>query len=167
MSSTVKTRDSNIGGPVAVLETSGSLNNRSVIKFARPRLPERGRAGGATARARHVRPLDTAFRPLFFRCRLDLITKNFFFFSGATRASSSPSKHRSCDSRLASMGDEVLVDKDLFHERLSAFTTQWKADKRAGDGLFNGVGSIVVCVAKANEGRHTKTSAMQASRKLF
>ena len=59
------------------------------------------------------------------------------------------------------MAEEIAIDKQLFHDRLSSFTTQWKADKRAGDALFNGAGSIVVCVGKANEGHYTKSAALQ------
>lgn len=61
------------------------------------------------------------------------------------------------------MADEISIDKTLFHERLSSFTTQWKADKRSGDALFSGVASIVICVGKANDSHHGKSSAMQVS----
>ncbi|KAF2104682.1 SPT16-domain-containing protein [Rhizodiscina lignyota] len=59
------------------------------------------------------------------------------------------------------MAEEIAIDKQLFHDRLSSFQSQWKADKRAGDALFNGAGSIVVCVGKANEGHYTKSAALQ------
>lgn len=64
------------------------------------------------------------------------------------------------------MADEVVIDKDLFHERLSSLLTQWKADKRAGDAVFLGVGSIVACVGKANEGHYTKSASLQVLRAL-
>ncbi|TKA65846.1 FACT complex subunit spt16 [Cryomyces minteri] len=49
------------------------------------------------------------------------------------------------------MADEVTVDKQAFHDHLSSFISQWKADKRSGDTLFGGVGSIVLVVGKAEE----------------
>lgn len=55
----------------------------------------------------------------------------------------------------------MVIDKDLFHERLSSLLTQWKTDKRSGDASFFGVGSIAACVGKANEGHYTKSAALQ------
>ncbi|KAI9684638.1 MAG: FACT complex subunit spt16 [Trizodia sp. TS-e1964] len=49
------------------------------------------------------------------------------------------------------MGDEIRIDKQIFHDRLSRFITAWKADKRSGDALFGGVGSIVVVMGKSEE----------------
>ncbi|EKD20925.1 uncharacterized protein L3040_005860 [Drepanopeziza brunnea f. sp. 'multigermtubi'] len=48
------------------------------------------------------------------------------------------------------MGD-IKIDKKLFEERLSHFISAWKADKRAGDALFNGVSSILVVMGKTDE----------------
>ena len=60
------------------------------------------------------------------------------------------------------MADEVVIDKDLFHDRLSSLLGQWKTDKRSGgDAIFHGVGSIVAVVGKANEGHYTKSAALQ------
>jgi hypothetical protein len=60
------------------------------------------------------------------------------------------------------MADQVVIDKTLFHERLSSFITQWKADKRSGDALFQGASSVVLPVGKATEGNtFTKSSAFQ------
>ena len=49
------------------------------------------------------------------------------------------------------MADEIAVDKTAFFNRLSAFYTAWKADKRSGNGPFGGVGSIVVLMGKTDE----------------
>ncbi|KZF20719.1 transcription elongation complex subunit [Xylona heveae TC161] len=49
------------------------------------------------------------------------------------------------------MADEIKIDKDTFHDRLSHLVSAWKADKRSGDALFGGVGSIVVIVGKTEE----------------
>lgn len=49
------------------------------------------------------------------------------------------------------MADQVKIDKDIFHDRLSAFISQWKNDKRSGDALFSGVGSIVIILGKNDE----------------
>lgn len=47
--------------------------------------------------------------------------------------------------------EQVKIDKDVFHDRLSAFLAQWKNDKRSGDALFSGVGSIVIILGKNDE----------------
>ncbi|KAI9836234.1 MAG: FACT complex subunit spt16 [Sarea resinae] len=49
------------------------------------------------------------------------------------------------------MADEIKIDKKAFHDRLQQFVSAWKADKRAGDALFGGVGSIVILMGKTNE----------------
>jgi len=42
--------------------------------------------------------------------------------------------------------EEISVDKQTFHDRLSSFIIQWKADnKRSGDAIFGGVNSIAIC----------------------
>jgi len=46
---------------------------------------------------------------------------------------------------------EIKIDKDLFHERLGQFVSAWKADKRAGDAIFNGASSIVILMGKSEE----------------
>ncbi|KAK4540616.1 FACT complex subunit spt16 [Oleoguttula mirabilis] len=60
------------------------------------------------------------------------------------------------------MADEVSIDKNVFHTRLSALHTQWKADKRSGNHVFGDVGSIAVVMGKSDEtqGFH-KANAMQ------
>jgi len=60
------------------------------------------------------------------------------------------------------MADEVAIDKQQFHDRLSAFITQWKTDKRASDQLFQGAGSIAIVMGKTDEAQgFNKISAMQ------
>ena len=62
------------------------------------------------------------------------------------------------------MGDEITIDKVVFHDRLSSFINQWKNDRRAGDALFNGADSIVLLVGKASEANtYNKTTAFQVS----
>ena len=59
------------------------------------------------------------------------------------------------------MGEEVKIDKELFHERLSHFDSSSKADKRAGDTLFGGAGSVVIIMGKAEESNNfLKNSSM-------
>lgn len=60
------------------------------------------------------------------------------------------------------MADEVKVDKDAFHNRLSHFVSTWKNDKRqSNDALFGGVGSIVILMGKNEEApTFHKNSAM-------
>lgn len=60
------------------------------------------------------------------------------------------------------MADEVSIDKTTFHNRLSAFISQWRQDKRNGDSLFAGASSICIVMGKSDESQgFTKTSAMQ------
>ena len=62
------------------------------------------------------------------------------------------------------MADDIVIDKQLFHERLSNFVTKWKTDKRAGDQIFQGAGSIATVVGKASEeGSYLKPAAFQVS----
>jgi nucleosome binding factor SPN SPT16 subunit len=49
------------------------------------------------------------------------------------------------------MADEVRIDKQSFNARLSQFIAAWKADKRAGDALFAGAGSVLVIMGKSDE----------------
>lgn len=60
------------------------------------------------------------------------------------------------------MGDQVKIDKTLFHDRLSLLHTTWKNDNRAKDGIFHGANSIVVVMGKAEEaGAYQKNGALQ------
>ncbi|KAF2654143.1 SPT16-domain-containing protein [Lophiostoma macrostomum CBS 122681] len=60
------------------------------------------------------------------------------------------------------MADDIVIDKQVFHERLNNFVTKWKADKRSGDAVFNGASSIATVVGKASEpGSYLKPAAFQ------
>ena len=68
------------------------------------------------------------------------------------------------------MSDEVKIDKQVFHDRLSQFISAWKADKRSGDGLFAGAGSIAILMGKVEDQSGVtfrKNNAMHASAPLI
>ncbi|KAK4191577.1 FACT complex subunit-domain-containing protein [Podospora australis] len=46
---------------------------------------------------------------------------------------------------------DIKIDGKVFQERISHFVNAWKADKRSGDALFNGVSSIVILMGKVDE----------------
>lgn len=62
---------------------------------------------------------------------------------------------------MPTMSDEIVIDKHIFHNRLSEFITKWKNDKRANNVLFNDIGSIAICVGKASDGAYPKSAAFQ------
>lgn len=50
------------------------------------------------------------------------------------------------------MADEgIKIDATVFHDRLSSFQLQWKNDKRSGDAIFKGAGSIIILLGKAED----------------
>lgn len=55
------------------------------------------------------------------------------------------------DCLIYMMAEEVKVDKQVFHDRLGQLISAWKADRRSGDALFGGVGSMVILLGKAEE----------------
>ncbi|KAH7406256.1 FACT complex subunit-domain-containing protein [Phaeosphaeria sp. MPI-PUGE-AT-0046c] len=60
------------------------------------------------------------------------------------------------------MADDIVIDKQLFHERLGSLVTKWKADKRSGDQIFQGAGSIAAVVGKPSDpGSYLKPAAFQ------
>ncbi|KAH7078697.1 FACT complex subunit-domain-containing protein [Paraphoma chrysanthemicola] len=60
------------------------------------------------------------------------------------------------------MADDIVIDKQLFSERLSSLVAKWKADKRSGDQIFQGAGSIAAVVGKPSEpGSYLKPAAFQ------
>jgi hypothetical protein len=62
------------------------------------------------------------------------------------------------------MADDIVIDKQLFHERLSSLVTKWKADKRSGDAIFHGASSIAAMVGKPSDpGTYLKPAAFQVS----
>ena len=58
------------------------------------------------------------------------------------------------------MGDEVKIDAAQFHERVGQLLSAWKADRRAGDSLFGGVGSVVVLLGKSDDPGYRKSNAI-------
>ena len=64
------------------------------------------------------------------------------------------------------MGDKVEINSELFHSRLHQFITEWKTDRRNGDALFGGVGSIIILTGKSddqNQLTYRKSNAMHVS----
>ncbi|KAL2218345.1 global transcriptional regulator, cell division control protein [Thermoascus aurantiacus ATCC 26904] len=49
------------------------------------------------------------------------------------------------------MAEEIVIDKGNFFNRLSSFYAAWKADRRSGNAVFGGVGSIVILMGKTDE----------------
>ncbi|KAH8422951.1 chromatin-remodeling protein SPT16 [Aspergillus melleus] len=49
------------------------------------------------------------------------------------------------------MADEIVIDKSTFFSRLSSFYTAWKADRRSGNTIFGGAGSIIILMGKTDE----------------
>ncbi|KAL2007163.1 hypothetical protein VTN00DRAFT_8601 [Thermoascus crustaceus] len=49
------------------------------------------------------------------------------------------------------MAEEIVIDKTSFFNRLSSFYAAWKADRRSGNPVFGGVGSIVILMGKTDE----------------
>ena len=65
------------------------------------------------------------------------------------------------------MAEEIKINKQLFHERLAHLVSTWKADRRGGDALFGGVGSMLVLLGKADRANgFSKSSAMNVSTEL-
>lgn len=56
------------------------------------------------------------------------------------------------------MGDEVKIDKQLFHTRLGNLISLWKDSKK--NEAYGGVGSIVVLMGKTEEGPYSKSLAL-------
>jgi hypothetical protein len=46
---------------------------------------------------------------------------------------------------------DIIINADVFFERLSALYALWKQDKRSSDGVFGGADSIVIITGKASE----------------
>ena len=53
-----------------------------------------------------------------------------------------------------------MIEKAIFQDRLGQFISAWKADKRSGDALFGGVGSIVILLGRAEDMAYQKSNAM-------
>ena len=63
------------------------------------------------------------------------------------------------------MGDEVNIDKQLFHTRLGNLISQWKDPKK--NEAYGGVGSIVVLMGKTEEGPYSKSLALHVCRRII
>lgn len=62
------------------------------------------------------------------------------------------------------MAEEIVIDKANFFNRLSSFYAAWKADRRSGNTVFGGVGSIVILMGKTDEANSfQKSNAMHVS----
>lgn len=60
------------------------------------------------------------------------------------------------------MADDIVIDKAVFHDRLSNFVAKWKADKRGNNAIFQGADSIATVVGKASDpGSYLKPAAFQ------
>lgn len=46
---------------------------------------------------------------------------------------------------------EIIINSEVFFDRLSTLYNSWKADKRSGDGSFGGADSIVVVTGRADQ----------------
>lgn len=63
------------------------------------------------------------------------------------------------------MAEEVKIDKQQFHKRLSEFISAWKADKR-GEGVFGGANSIVIAMGQSDTSEaFQKRNAMHVCRR--
>lgn len=60
------------------------------------------------------------------------------------------------------MAEKIAIDKNIFFNHLSNFYASWKADKRGGNALFGGAGSIVILMGKTktDEGAFQKNNAL-------
>jgi len=66
------------------------------------------------------------------------------------------------------MADEIVIDKNVFSNRLSSFYAAWKADKRSGNAVFGGVGSIIILMGKTDEANSfQKNNAMHVRLMCF
>ena len=52
---------------------------------------------------------------------------------------------------MGDSGGDVVIDKELFQNRLTSFISEWKNDKRNNDALFGGATSIAIVFGKTDE----------------
>lgn len=45
---------------------------------------------------------------------------------------------------------EIKIDSKVFQDRISHLVNAWKADNRSGNGLFEGVSSLVILMGKVD-----------------
>lgn len=66
------------------------------------------------------------------------------------------------------MGEAINIDKTTFSNRLSSFYSAWKSDKRTGNSVFGGAGSIVILMGKTEEvNSFQKSNAMHVCHFLY
>ena len=64
------------------------------------------------------------------------------------------------------MAESIVINADVFFDRLTHLYNSWKSDKRAGDGVFGGADSVVVLAGKAEqESSYQKHNALHVSGK--
>jgi hypothetical protein len=69
--------------------------------------------------------------------------------------------------QTAIMAEEIVIDKTTFFSRLSNLYSTWKTDKRTGNALFDGAGSIVILMGKTDEeNSFQKSNAMHVSHRI-
>jgi len=56
------------------------------------------------------------------------------------------------------MGDEVKIDKQVFHSRLGHLISAWKDSKK--NEAFAGAGSILVVMGKTEDGPYSKSLSL-------
>jgi nucleosome binding factor SPN SPT16 subunit len=62
------------------------------------------------------------------------------------------------------MAESIVINADAFFDRLTHLYNLWKSDKRASDGAFGGVDTIVVLAGKAEqESSYQKHNALHVS----
>ena len=62
------------------------------------------------------------------------------------------------------MAEEIVINAEVFFDRLSHLYNSWKSDKRSNDGVFGGADSIVVVAGKAQqENSYQKHNALHVS----
>lgn len=57
------------------------------------------------------------------------------------------------------MGDEVKIDKQVFHTRLGNLLAAWKDSKR--NDVFGGAEALLVVLGKTQDGPYSKSLALQ------
>jgi hypothetical protein len=117
-----------------------------------------GEAGGKSDALSRVRARTITFAPRRQPARDFLHRRSVFDHHPSSHVN--PTK--ALFLRAFIMADDIVIDKQLFHERLGNFVGKWKTDKRSGDQLFLGASSIASVVGKPSEqGTYMKPAAFQ------
>jgi len=63
------------------------------------------------------------------------------------------------------MSEAIVINADIFFDRLSTLYNSWKSEKRSSEGVFGGADSIVVIAGKAEqESSYQKHNALHVRR---